>query len=399
MFSNININKISSALLNPRLKQSKQLDFNTLLIESNIGNNEVFGLHGNNGNMSDHDLAAYNLKVKNETITTNNIIGNISADLEIIKYIGEGINGKLYLAKDKLNNNLYICKKIGLDTVNNNKSQIEFELNILKYLSSNRATKPFINPCVNHKIVDNNIYTIFPIFNGYSLSNLNLYLSKLKPDEYYQIIFFLIKTLLQGLAVIHKSNIAHQNISENAILVSTFNTGHDITVKYTDFGLGCGNYRNLALPSEQEQNQDKYFQSCTGTNIPLKITKDIMETLSKSDFLKLAQKYDVFCLGIILLKLLLPNENIKINPDKGYTKHLKNTVLTKIQNKYIKTNSENTTDFDYVAINVSLETKRDIVEYLRLIIDKMITLTKNREPCQYVLDKLIIYEKYKNESF
>ena len=115
---------------------------------------------------------------------------NMQTNYNIIKYLGKGIQGDLYLANDS-NKKRYICKKIILntndtntnDTNDNNKNQLqqlEFELNILKYLSSNKVAKEYVNPCLEYKIVNNQVFTIFPIFDGYSLNHLTKYLLKQK---------------------------------------------------------------------------------------------------------------------------------------------------------------------------------------------------------------------------
>ena len=50
-------------------------------------------------------------------------------------------------------------------------------------------------------------------------------------------------------------------------------------------------------------------------------------------------------------------------------------------------------------LNTPNETKRDIVEYLNIFNDYVLCEDQDRQSCQYILDKLIIYEKYKNEVF
>ena len=167
----------------------------------------------------------YNINNTNENIILiNNIFNNnVSPKYKINKYLGEGIQGSLYIALDK-NNKKYICKKINLNsTINpNQQKQLNFELNLLKYLSSNKVTREYINPCLEHKIVDNQVFTIFPIFNGFSLNHIKQYLLKMNHKNYYKILFHLIKVILHGLAKIHQHNVAHQNINGNSILVSTY---------------------------------------------------------------------------------------------------------------------------------------------------------------------------------
>lgn len=441
----ININKISRKYLNPKLIVAKQLDVNTLIDRLPKYNTQQNITKIKNLKFEDYNLVSNNDMLNNQNVQDshddildiNNIVNNnISSKYRIVKYIGNGINGKLYLAKDR-DNKLYICKKIGLNTKTNNNNQIEFELNILKYLSNNETTREYINPCLEHKVVANNIFTIFPVFDGYSIGNLKNYLIKLNRDAYYKIIFYLIKNILDGLAVIHKSNIAHQNLTDNSILVSIVNRDienlsndvnkyvddkkYDLPIKFTDFGLGCGIYKNFHSKSNIN---DIFFNKCNANQTPIRITKKLLDTLKLSDYLTLSQKYDIFCLGVILLKLLLPNEDININLDRGYTSSIEKGIINKIKKKYLKnfnvnldtnntvintaintvTNPANSIKNDinkykYVPIDVNIKLKRDIVEYLNIIIKNMISKIKYREPCQYVLDKIIIYEKYKNDIF
>ena len=52
-----------------------------------------------------------------------------------------------------------------------------------------------------------------------------------------------------------------------------------------------------------------------------------------------------------------------------------------------------------LLIDTDNEIKRDILEYLNVFNDYVLCEDKNRQSCQNILDKLIIYEKYKNEVF
>jgi len=50
-------------------------------------------------------------------------------------------------------------------------------------------------------------------------------------------------------------------------------------------------------------------------------------------------------------------------------------------------------------LSISKDDKKLILEYLKLIWKYMICSTIKRKPAQYIIDKIIIYEKYKNDSF
>jgi hypothetical protein len=424
--------------INPR-----QLNINTILKKNkkHVENND------NSINLNS-DITIINNILNNNSLqnpkTNTNLLSsqiNNNNKYKIVKYLGEGIQGSLYLANDS-EKKRYICKKITLDTQNNSNqiNQIELELNILKYLSLNKVTKEYINPCIEHKIIDNNIFTIFPVFDGYSLNHLSKYLMKLDNSSYYKIILHLIKTILHGMAKIHQHKVAHQNINENSILVSTYTNPKEIYINFTDFGLGCGNHNmnkphnisNLMNINKYEDGEygEEYnnsnlskikFNTCKVNNFsPVKITDNIMSELLDSDYLFISQKYDLLCLGIIFLKLLLFFDNINIDFKKGYNNLVMQKILQLLNDKYLKENeivkeSEKDKDKDKKAkkvkekyvdykllfpfLSVDNEVKQDILEYIKLIKEYILCKTVHRKTCQYVLDKIIIYEKYRNEVF
>ena len=431
----LNINTLfNSNYINKNLNYNPQQQFlnsDVVLINKIFNNN-----HNNNTNAS--DIGDSNIRTNAllspqplQPLQTFQNMENIQNEnkYNIVKYLGEGIQGSLYLANDKMNNR-FICKKImiGNDTSNTNTSntktktntstnnteqikQIQFELNLLKYLSQSKITKEYINPCLESKIIDNNVFTIFPVFDGYSLNHLTTYLQKLNHDAYYKIIFHLIKTILHGMAKIHQSKIAHQNINNNSILVSTYSNPKQINVKFTDFGLGCG-------------NGNTFINSCKKNNYtPINISEDVIDKLSNSDYLDITQKYDLFCLGIIFIKLLLFFESFngidnmdqmnqmngkKTNEHKftnnknfpGFTTNFNQQILDLINNKYLsKLKSKKDLKNIFMFLNINTEAKRDLLEYLKMLLKYVFCKTSDRKTCQYILDKIIIYEKYKNDVF
>ena len=393
--------------INPR-----QLNINTILKKQilNVRNGKNYQ---NNTKNANSDIIVINNILNNNSGQIANTQSITNNKYNIIKYLGEGIQGSLYLAKDNQKKR-YICKKIILDTNNIDQlKQIELELNILKYLSENNITKEHINHCVDHKIIDNNIFTIFPIFDGYSLNHLTKYLRKLDNNSYYRITFHLIKTILHGMAKIHQSKIAHQNINNNSILVSTYTNPKEINVKFTDFALGCGNNMGNTGNMGNMVNIDDYDKGYTKSNIkfnnckinnysPVNITEDIMTELVDSDFLNISQKYDLLCLGFVFVQLLLFFDNINIDFKKGYNKANMQYILELLNNKYLsKVENSDTIDYKrlFPFLNVNEQLKKDIIEYIKLIREYILCKTAKRQTCQYVLDKIIIYEKYKNEVF
>jgi hypothetical protein len=430
---------------------AQQLNINTIITANNNIINQIQN-HTQNPNANNQILYNDNANIN----LINTIINkNVSTKYNIIKYLGEGIQGSLYLATNnksnksntnnkqvRYNNKIqqqkqntitntfhndqrFICKKITLDDENiKQKQQLEFELNILKYLSSNKNTREHINPCLEHKIVDNQVFTIFPIFDGYSLNHVKKYLGKLNHKQYYQILFHIIKVILHGLAKIHQTNIAHQNINTNSILVSTYTNPDNVKVKFTDFGLGCGikkqilnmiGYGDINRDVNGDVNvngngdidikdykDDAFFNisSCKSNNIvPIKINSNIINQLSESNYLAISQKYDLLCLGMIFLKMLLVFEKFNIDLTSGYTNSFRQHIHDTIYEKYINTNTNKSEVDIFPFLNISNESKKSILEYLKIFWKYVLCKTEERQNCQYVLDKIIIYEKYKNDVF
>jgi len=410
----LNINTIISPNNNINIKKidiTDTYDFNSPIRLANITSivNNSNNSDTNNANKQDTNLQP--LKYK------------------IIKYLGRGIHGNLYLAVDAKGRRA-ICKEIQLDSEPFNNvmqtRQLEFELNILKYLSSNTVAREHVNPCLDYKINHNHIYTIFPVFKGYSLGHFHRYMLKFAKQEekqngYYKIAFYLIKSLLHALAKIHDTGIAHQNITQNSILVSTFIEPGEIKVKFTDFGLGCGCPKdqngnqqyvvnNTMIPWQQYENIDEFGKTnatkignCKENgHVPVKYMDKVLTQLKDSDYLKISQKFDILCIGLIIIKFLLyfdaeivgiidnlfsTNMNLKINMTKLQI------LRDKIKDKYFDNNS--LLDILFISNN----DRKLILEYLRLIWKYMICQTTKRKPAQYIIDKIIIYEKYKNDIF
>jgi serine/threonine protein kinase len=360
----------------------------------------------NNNNISDEHNTKNISFINNIFNNTDTIEMKNKKKYEIKKYLGEGIQGSLYMALDN-NNNKYICKQISLNpNINPNQiNQLNFELNLLKFLSSNRVTREYINPCLEYKIINNQILTLFPVFDGHSLNNLKKYLLEMKHKNYYRILFHLIKVILHGLAKIHQHNIAHQNINKNSILISTFEDDSEMRIKFTDFGLGCGVNNEINNIFYDVNSCNANTINTITSNTSNKITSSLIKKLTNTEYLNIAQKNDIKLLNLIFIQLLLFFENIELDLSQGYNNNIKEQIkkiitekyLSKIQkyrkNKYSKENDI----FNFLT--TKNETKRDILEYLNILNEYVLCENKNIQSCQNILDKLIIYEKYKNEKF
>lgn len=392
-----NAQQLNITTLLPYIKQTTNNINNTHIFNNKINNNNeynknvvlinsIFNNHSNIILEQPNDYQHKNKKNSNKNNNKNTIHNYYKKNEYTLKqYLGEGIQGSLYVAYDK-HNNKYICKKITLDTSQNinQLQQLNFELNLLKFLSSNKITKNYINPCVEYRIVNNQVFTLFPVFNGYSLSHLKKYFQRMNPKTYYTMVFHIIKVILYAMSKIHQNNIAHQNINENSILISTHKKVDDIKVKFTDFGLGCGvNNKNSYINSMLTT-----INKCNSNTSSSLITQSLLnQNASTNTYLSLEQKHDITGLCSIFIELLLLFENINLDVSKGYTNELKKEIKHIITSKFVS------------LLNLDSKVKKDVLEYLSIFNNYILCEDKNIKDCQYILDKLIIYEKYKNEVF
>ena len=369
----------------------------------NLINGMVNGvMNGNPEHPINDELENINMVVKN----------NLSPRYNVREYLGEGVHGSLYLAEEEdqsgsrenRSRRRLILKRINMPENPNPElnHRINFELNVLNYLSNDETTRDYVNPCLAHKMVNNQVLTLFPVFKGYSLRHLIKYLRQLTLPEYYKIVFHLIKRILFAMEKIHKNNIAHQNISENNILVSTYDTPSQIKIKLTDFGLGCNQVDPITVPITNPglaPNQIDYFKfsKCRDKlNIPGKITAAVLEKLTDVDYLLIAQKYDLFCLGVIFLGLLL-RTRIDDKPEyRSFSPVFIRDIKGNMIRKYLD-GGEDTNRLENEQLGK--DQKSDLLEYLDILDKYVFCGVSTRRSCRFVLDKIIVYEKYKNDIF
>ena len=362
--------------------KSSQLNINFDNINMNM-NNVIDAEKADSNN--DDNIKYLNIQLNNNSKRLNN-------SYVATRYLGEeGNNNKLYLLQPRNitpqnTSHKYICKQINIPS-NNKKllKHIQFEIELLKYLSFKKNTNEYINSCIDSIIDKNNVITIFPVFNGSSFPRYKFHMMKeLSNNEYTNLAFLLCKNLLLGLGAIHHNNISHQNITPNSILISTSDVSN-INIKYTDFVLGCGNY------FEPTDNTISITEKCNISNIPVKIDSSIISTLGASNYLDIAIKNDIWRLGIILLELLLPHENIiSQNSEKmikyGWTTDIE-MLCKELLRKY------------YYSIPEEEREDNKFAYYIWLILNTMIQPINKRKPCKYVADKLVVFEKYIGEDF
>ena len=322
----------------------------------------------------------------------------------IKKYLGRGIYGDLYLVEDKENGE-FICKILSVSS--EIKKQILLEISILQVIENDENRK-YIIPCIDYGIHKNLVYIVFPKFTGYKIKNLFSKLKELNSTNYHVLVSYIIKQLLLGLSIIHKKQIAHQNINDTSILVDldvkNMEDGVDkINLKFTDFGLSCGVYsvneeiskllnKHNKLYSKESFNFKRcldipnYFVSANSNynnsqnindNVDNNI-KSILKGLKNDKYLQLAQLYDVWCCGIIIYNLIYcksePDSHINVSILDGIEHHM--SWYTKFKIKYNR------------EVHPKLKLYEDLLK------NHILVPINNRNDSKYCIDKIIIEEKY-----
>lgn len=305
---------------------------------------------------------------------------------EFTRFIGRGIQGDIYVVKNSSTD--YICKTIeNIDETT--KSHIEHEITMLQNLSTNLNSKSYVIPCIDHTFHKNTAYLIFPLKTGYKIKNIYPILKSLKERNerlYSTVIMYIFRQIIKAISVIHQKRVAHQNLDTSSIHVSTnikkikdFSDIGKLEVRLVDFGLSCsGNGKESSclkeptyfLNNSSNKSNTKRIMAAT------KIAKT-MKTMKPDAELIMAQRYDIWCCGKILYELLHHDTpdiseyiNDKLDNDKAW--HSDFTI-----NKSLNSN-----------ISGKLQRYNNFIEKYMLV-----PILK-RKSANYILNKLLISEKY-----
>lgn len=273
---------------------------------------------------------------ENLTRLNNAINTSMSNNVKIHKFLGYGTMGEVYLGNDDKKGKI-ICKVLSTK----NKKQALMEIGMLYILSNNNASKLYVNPCIDYTIQDGKILTIFPYIQGKKLSDIKPLLKQIPQYQFENLVRFLIRNILYAVSTIHKKRIAHQNIDDSSILLDIDMKDYEnSTIKLNDFGLGCGVYKDIkknmkmkSASKKQVNNRlnDIYFRKCL--DIPDYFLKrgDIEDNLKKqlnsyvtsslkglnrSEYLDLAQMYDIWCCGKLFYDLIHSRDSTNSSPSE-----------------------------------------------------------------------------------
>lgn len=307
---------------------------------------------------------------------------------QVVKFLGNEKNTDNYLLNDVAGKH-YICKTRPMESPY--KEQTEFELSLYDYLAKKKNIQKYINPSIWNTRDQKFIYSIFPVIQGISLSKLDDHLKKLSVSDQQVITSYIIKKLLEAIGNIHQLQIAHNSIDDKNIIVDVGNSSK-INVKLTNFNMGCGKYlknvpSNMNTINDNELKEYMVKDCLSSQELRSKLSDDHLNV--DSDFqqrINYAKKWDLWCMGLICLKLMLGNHALPWN-EMMQTFDKNNRQPDKLNQMYLES------IYNYVK---KIKNK-DVKNYVFLITKNLLDdqFEKNKNPARYALEKIIIYEKYK----
>ena len=220
-------------------------------------------------------------------------------DLTLLKCLGKGAFGEVYLTSKQGTNQKYATKKIDKKFTKNPRAKryLDNEINILKEIEH-----PNIIKLIEVHETTQYIYLVMELCNGGGLSDcLEDHMKKNKKPFSEEIVQYLMRQIVSGLNHLHKKNILHRDIKLDNILVN-FDNEEDrknrnmmkAKVKIIDFGFA----RHL------EPSQLAY--STLGS--PINMDPGILRKLNRMEHSKeygYDQKADIWSLGTICYEMLI----------------------------------------------------------------------------------------------
>ena len=169
-------------------------------------------------------------------------------DLTLIKVLGKGAYGEVYLSKKANSNKLFATKRIDKFRADTQlKKYFQYEINIMKGLNHENIIK-----LEDIKMTANNYYVVLEYLNGGDLKScLHLYMQRYNTPFPEEIVQHLMKQIVRAVAYFHEFNVIHRDLKLDNIMVN-FDSEKDkqdlnmmrAKIKIIDFG--C----SIVIPSQ-----------------------------------------------------------------------------------------------------------------------------------------------------
>ena len=220
-------------------------------------------------------------------------------DLTLLKCLGKGAFGEVYLTSKQGTNQKYATKKIDKKFTQNPRAKkyLDNEISILQEIEH-----PNIIKLIEVHETSQYIYLVMELCNGGGLSDcLEDHMKKNKKPFSEEIVQYLMRQIVSGLNYLHKKNILHRDIKLDNILVN-FDNEEDrknrnmmkAKVKIIDFGFA----RHL------EPSQLAYSTLGSPINMDPGILRKLNRMVHSKEY-GYDQKADIWSLGTICYEMLI----------------------------------------------------------------------------------------------
>ena len=223
----------------------------------------------------------------------------IIEDLTLIKSVGKGSFGEVFLTSKKGTDQMFAVKKVSKSLVLQEKVKKYFnnEIYILK-----NVNHPNIIKLYEIKQTLNNFYLVFDLCNGGGLSNcLEKYMKLNKKPFPQDIAQSIIKQLVSGLQYLHHNKILHRDLKLDNVLLH-FNTEED----KNNFNLLKAQVKIIDFGFARYLENDSLAQSVLGS--PINMDPQILAKMRKienNQSFGYDQKADIWSLGTICYEMLI----------------------------------------------------------------------------------------------
>ena len=221
-------------------------------------------------------------------------------DLTLIKKLGKGSYGEVYLSQKENSNKIFATKKIPQEKVDSPKMKryLTYEVNFLKNLNH-----PNIVKLEEIKKTFTNYYIVMEYINGSELSKcLKKYMEKYQKGFPEKVVQHLMKQIVEAVAYLHDLNIIHRDLKLGNIMVN-FDNEKDkaelnmmkAKIKIIDFGFA------IILPSDILK-----ARSVVGTALYMdpRIAEDYYKG-AKYDGKGYGKEVDIWSLGCLCYELFV----------------------------------------------------------------------------------------------
>ena len=221
-------------------------------------------------------------------------------DLTLIKFLGKGSFGEVYLSQKKGKKEYFATKKIERSVADapNFKKYFDNELYILKTLNH-----PNIVKLEGKLATENHYYIIMEYINGGGLSDcLKKYKNKYNQAFPEEIVQYLMRQIIDALCYIHRQKIIHRDLKLDNIMVNFDNKADKeslnmmkATIKLIDFGFAT------------KLSADKNNLTFSAVGSPLNMSPTILKkfTKNKDNNIGYDDKADIWSIGTVCYELLI----------------------------------------------------------------------------------------------